>query len=48
MRYDKNNWLQILIFFPVISVLIPINAMAEQKLQLLYSNDVRSELEACG
>ncbi len=48
---SRNNFLIICILFVLFIVqagLIPANTQAASDLLLLYSNDVRSELEACG
>ena len=48
---SRNNFLIICILFVLFIVqagLIPTNTQAASSLLLLYSNDVRSELEACG
>jgi hypothetical protein len=44
----RSNLLSILLFFIILTTLVPAAGIAGQKLQLFYSNDVRSELEACG
>ena len=48
LNRTRSNLLSILLFSIALTTLIPATGMAGQKLQLFYSNDVRSELEACG
>lgn len=47
-RNSKNNILIRFSFFIVLAGLIPTDGLSGEKLQLFYSNDIRSELEACG
>jgi len=43
-----NNFLYILIMVIALAGMSPAISRAESNLLLLYSNDIRSELEACG
>ncbi|MCF6188486.1 MAG: hypothetical protein L3J49_13570 [Desulfobulbaceae bacterium] len=45
---SRNNFLHILMAVITLACLRPAISHAGSNLLLLYSNDVRSELEACG